>query len=52
MKGRETLALGSGTHTGAGEACEGAMTSLGGGQVASIMEFQGAGMPERVTGEF
>lgn len=50
MKRRETLTLGNGTHTGAGESCEQAVTSLGGGQVARIMKFQGAGRPEKVTG--
>ena len=50
MKRRETLTLGNGTHTGAGESCEWAVTSLGGVRVASIMEFQGAGRPEKVIG--
>ena len=50
MKRRETLTLGNGTHAGAGESCEWAVTSRGGVQVASIMEFQRAGRPETVIG--
>lgn len=48
VKRKETLTLGDGTHTRAGESCEWAVTSLGGVQVASIKGFQGAGRPEKV----